>query len=45
MIKLRGEQLEVVEKMHLVDLVVSKDLTWKNNMDSITKRAYKNYGY
>ena len=40
-IKMRGEKLEVVEKMRLVGLVVNEDLTWKDNTDSITKRAYK----
>ena len=40
-IKLRGEKLEVVEKMRLVGLVVNEDLTWKDNTDSITTRAYK----
>ena len=38
-IKLRGENKEVVEKMRLVGLVVNEDLTWKDNTDSITKRA------
>ena len=40
-IKLRGENLEVVESMRLVGLVINEDLTWKDNTNSITKRAYK----
>ena len=40
-VKLNGELLEVVEKMRLVGLIVSDDLKWKENTDSIRKRAYQ----
>ena len=38
--KLNWELLEVVEKMRLVGLIISDDLKWNENTDSIVKRAY-----
>ena len=39
-VKLRGEILDVVKKMCLVGLIVSDDVTWNANTDSLLKRAY-----
>ena len=37
---MNDEMLEVVDQMRLVGLVLTDDLTWKANTDSMVKRAY-----
>ena len=39
-IELNKEILEVTDKMRLVGLILSDDLTWTANTDSMVKRAY-----
>ena len=39
-IKLSDDILEVVESMRLVGLIISDDLSWEQNTDSMVKRAY-----
>ena len=38
-IRLNGDRLEVTPQMRLVGLILSDDLTWKANTDSLIKRA------
>ena len=39
-VKLEGQLLEVIEQIRLVGLVLSDDLTWHKNTESIVNRAY-----
>ena len=38
--KLEETPLETVENMKLLGLMTSNDLTWKENTENLTKRAY-----
>ena len=38
--KLEETPLETVENMKLLGLIISNDLTWKENTENLTKRAY-----
>ena len=44
-IKLDGSTLDVTEQVRLVGFILTDDLSWKKNTESLVNRAYKKCGF